>query len=85
MLAALVAMGAMAFILRYMPPWSERLAFLSAICAAAVSIALVLLALESSLGGCIRLAEPTPRGSCRFWLFGTVRLVRNWDRIGTNG
>jgi predicted DNA-binding WGR domain protein len=29
--------------------------------------------------------EPTPRGSCRFWLFGTIRLVRNWDRIGTNG
>ena len=46
MLAALVAMGATAFILRYMPPWSERLAFLSAICAAAVSIVLVLLALE---------------------------------------
>ena len=42
MLAAFIAMVTTAAIIRYMPQWNERLAFLAAICTAAMAIILLL-------------------------------------------
>jgi len=42
MLASFIAMVTTAAIIRYMPQWNERLAFLAAICTAATAIILLL-------------------------------------------